>query len=309
MPLPPEFLTYPHRRHGMDHDRYGWSNLFERPSVAWPHGADVAVLITIPLEFFPLDQQGKPFKAPGGMMTAYPDFRHYTSRDYGNRVGIFRLFSVLESLGLKATIPVNSVLAEKYPRLIAEINRRGHEIIAHGIDMDALHYGGLDPETERQRVQAAVETLRRVSGQRVRGWLSPAFSESFQTLDLLAEAGIEYVGDWANDDLPYALRTDHGRLVAMPVSQELSDRQIIVNYHHTEDSFAQQIQDQFDTLRAESQRYGGRLLSLTLHPYISGLPYRIRALREALAYVAGQAGVWSATGSEMLDTLTATHYL
>lgn len=303
MPLAPEFLQYPHRRHGMDHDRYGWSNLFDRPRINWPNEATVAVLITIPLEFFPLDQQGKPFKAPGGMMTTYPDFRHYSSRDYGNRVGIFRLFKVLDELGLKATIPVNSVLAERYPRLIEEINKRGHEIMAHGVDMDTLHYGGMDPEQEREQVQTSIGTLRRLTGQPVLGWLSPAFSESFQTPDLLTQAGIRYVGDWANDDLPFPMNTANGPLVVMPISQELNDRQIIFNYHHTEDSFSQQIQDQFDTLQQETGQYGGRLLSLTLHPYISGLPYRIRAVKQALRYVANQPGVWSATGSEIMTGL------
>lgn len=309
MPLSPEFLEYPHRRHGMDHDRYDWSNLFDRRPIRWPNEARVALLLVIPLEFFPLDSPpGKPFKAPGGMMTPYPDYRHYSSRDYGNRVGIFRLFTLLESLNLKATIPVNSVLAERYPALIDEINKRGHEIMAHGIDMNTLHYSGLDETIEAQQVETAVNTLRQRSGQAVRGWLSPAFSESFHTPDLLTRFGIEYVGDWGNDELPYQQRTANGPLVAMPVSQELNDRQIIMNYHHTEDSFAQQILDGYDWLHTESQQQGGRVLSLTLHPYISGLPYRIRTLQTALQTVASGPGVWSATGSELLDALNKQAY-
>lgn len=309
MSLSPEFLEYPARRHGMDHDRYEWSNLFDRRPIQWSNGADLALLLVIPLEFFSLEgTSGKPFKAPGGMMTPYPDYRHYSSRDYGNRVGIFRLFNLLETLNLKATIPVNSVLAERYPALIAEINRRGHEIMAHGIDMDALHYGGLDEETEARYVETAVTTLRERSGQAIRGWLSPAFSQSFQTPDLLTRFGIEYAGDWGNDELPYLQRTQYGPLVAMPVSQELNDRQIIMNYHSTEDSFAQQILDAYNWLHRESKQQGGRVLSLTLHPYISGLPYRIRTLKTALQTVMSGSGVWSATGSEIVDELDKQAY-
>lgn len=299
MPLSEEFLQYPMRRHGMDHDRYSWSNLFERPPIVWPNNAKIALLITVPIEFFPLNQQGKPFKAPGGMLTAYPDFRHYSSRDYGNRVAVFRFFNLFEQLGIKANFAVNSAVAERYPVLIEEINRRGHEIVAHGVDMDTLHYGGMDEATERAQVEESVTKLRQISGQSVLGWMSPAVSESFQTPDLLTEYGIKYVCDWANDDLPYPIQTRNGTLIAMPVSQEINDRQIIVNYHHDEASFVQQIKDQFDWLYAEAQQYGGRILSLTVHPYIMGLPYRIHALREALSYIMQHQDAVAMTGQEI----------
>ena len=174
--------------------------------------------------------------------------------------------------------------------------------------MDALHYGGLDEETEARYVETAITTLRERSGQAIRGWLSPAFSQSFQTPDLLTRFGIEYAGDWGNDELPYLQRTQYGPLVAMPVSQELNDRQIIMNYHSTEDSFAQQILDAYNWLHRESKQQGGRVLSLTLHPYISGLPYRIQTLKTALQTVMSGSGVWSATGSEIVDELDKQAY-
>ncbi|TAF93954.1 MAG: polysaccharide deacetylase [Cytophagia bacterium] len=300
MPLPDEFLQYPLRRHGMDHDRYQWSNLFERSPVLWENDTKVAVLITVPIEFFPLNPQGKPFKSPGSMVTAYPDFRHYTTRDYGNRVAVFRFLKCFKDLNIKANFAVNSEVAERYPALIAEIVADGHEIVAHGINMDTLHYGGMDEAQERAQIETSVNTLRRLSGQAVAGWMSPAVSESFNTPDLLTEFGINYVCDWANDELPYPIKTTNGDLMALPVSQELNDRQIIVNYHHTEESFGQQIKDQFDWLYHESVRYGGRILSLTLHPYIMGLPYRIQTLREALTYVMSKPNVSALTGTEVL---------
>ena len=303
MPLPDDFLQYPLRRHGMDHNRYEWSNIFERQPIQWPNGAKVALLITVPIEFFPLNPQGNPFKAPGSMVTAYPDFRHYTTRDYGNRVAVFRFLKLFKELGITVNFAVNSAVAVRYPELIAELTADGHEIVAHGVDMDTLHYGGMDEVQERAQVAESVTTMRQISGQKVRGWLSPAASESFNTPDILTEFGIEYVCDWANDELPYSMQTKNGNLTAMPISQELNDRQIIVNYHHTEDSFVQQVKDQFDWLHAESAQHGGRVLSLTLHPYIMGLPYRIRALREALTYIMQQPNVWSATGSTLLAVI------
>ena len=299
--LADEFLEYPMRRHGMDHDRYGWSNMFERPPIEWPNGAKIALMVTVPLEFFPLNQTGKPFKAPGGMVTAYPDFRHYSSRDYGNRVGVFRFLKLFSELGIRANFAVNSAVAERYPSLIENINLAKHEIIAHGIDMDTLHYGGMDEATERAQIEECVGKLREISGQKIRGWMSPAVSESFNTPDLLTEFGIEYVCDWANDELPYRMNTKNGNLVAMPVSQEINDRQIIINYHHDEASFVQQLKDQFDWLLEETNRHGGRVFSLTVHPYIMGLPYRIQALKTALAYITTHPSVWVATGCDLMD--------
>ena len=148
-------------------------------------------------------------------------------RDYGNRVGVFRVFHVLDELGINASVAVNSKVAERYPFLIREVTRRGWEIIAYGVDMGRLHYGGLGVADERAQVREAVATLREISGQPITGWLSPAKSESMNTLDLVAAEGIAYVCDWINDDMPFALRTEHGEIVALPLSHEISDQMII----------------------------------------------------------------------------------
>jgi peptidoglycan/xylan/chitin deacetylase (PgdA/CDA1 family) len=288
----------------MDHNRYAWSNLFERKAIVWPHQAKVALMITIPVEFFPLNPVGKPFKAPGSMVTAYPDFRHYTTRDYGNRVGIFRLLKVLDEFNLKANFAINSEVASRYPALIEDILKNGHEIIAHGVDMDELHYGGMDSAHEAYLVEKSLVTLRNISGRNISGWMSPAYSESFETPDLVKKYGCNYLCDWSNDDMPYLMDTAYGNLVAMSVSQEISDRQIIINYHQTEDSFQQQVCDQLNVLSEEAGLYGGRILSLTLTPYISGLPFRISTIQSILKY-ASENSVISLTGSEITDIFTS----
>jgi peptidoglycan/xylan/chitin deacetylase (PgdA/CDA1 family) len=303
MSLADEYLQYPYRRHAMDHERYRWSNLFERPPVTWPDGAHVALWVTVVSEFFPLNQVGKPFKAPGSMVTPYPDFRHYSSRDYGNRVGIFRLFRLFEKLGIKASVAMNAAVAERYPVLAREVVSSGYEIICHGYDMDTIHHSGMSEADEREIIRKSKNIITDVTGVAPQGWLSPASAESFFTPDLVQEEGFSYLCDWANDDMPYVFQTRRGSILAMPYSEEISDRQIIFGYHHTEAQFVEQVKDQFDTLLAESKHYGGRILSLVLYPYISGLPYRIQAVEEALRYITQRPGVWSATGSDILTHL------
>ena len=300
MTLDDEYLRYPNRRYGMDHDIYDWSILQQRPPVSWPGGAKVALWVSLSLEYFPLDQPSEPFKVPGGMVTQYPDLRHYTSRDYGNRVGIQRLWKVLSKYGITSSVAINSKLAERYPYLIDKVNERGDEIIAHGVDMGKVHYGGMDDGAEAALVEEAVSVLRTASGQPVTGWWSPGKSESWRTLKHVADHGIEYVCDWVNDDMPYKLRDGSGReVVAMPHSAEIWDRTIITDKKHNEDEWLEQVQDQFSALYAETERYGGRVVSIVLTPYIMGMHYRIKYLDKALAWIMGHSGVWNATGEEI----------
>ena len=300
MSLPDSYLQYAKRRYGMDHERYQWSMLPRRKPVLWPGGARVALWVVPALEFFPLNQPAKPFKAPGGMVTPYPDLRHYTLRDYGNRVGIFRVFKVLDALGIKASVAMNAKVASRYPMLVDEVNLRGWEIIAGGVDMGRLHYGGMDEAAETAQVDEALDNLRRISGQKITGWLSPAKSESMNTLDLVAARGIEYVCDWINDDMPYPIETKSGPIHSMPHSHEIDDQTIMLHYHHSEAEFAQQIADQFRVLYEESAEHGGRIVAITIHPWMSGQPHRIKALEGALAKIMEHSGVWSATGRQIL---------
>jgi allantoinase len=305
MSLPPDYLDYPRRRRGMDHDRYGWSILPARQKVRWPGDAKIALWLIPALEWFPLDMAGKPFKPPGALVTSYPDLRHYTLRDYGNRVGIFRVMQALDMFGLRASVAVNAAVAVRYPSLLQACVERGWEVIANGLDMDHLHYQGLAEDAERKLITDSLAILRQASGQKVRGWLSPAKSESFATLDLLAEAGIDYVGDWVNDDMPYALRTASRTIHNLPHPVDIDDYTILINNHHSEDEFTAALCDQFDVLYREAETQGGRIMAIALHPWVIGQPYRIGALEAALAHITRHKGVWSATGAEILDAFTA----
>ncbi len=314
MPLPDDHLVYPFRRHGMDHERYGWSDLFRRPPIRWPGGARVALWVMPLLQWFPLDMGAKPFRAPGGLTMPYPDYRHYTNRDYGNRVGIFRILEVLDALRLPASVAVNGAIAERYPSLLRELTDRRLEIVAQGLDMGQVHHGGLGEAAERALIARSLSLLRDATGQTVTGWLSPGRSQSHLTLDLLAEHGVTWCCDWANDDLPYPMKTRAGPVYAMPLAQETDDRTVMLDLHHTEDDWLQQVKDRFDLLYREageaadgpSGQPAGRIVSVPLHAWVSGVPYRIGRVREALEYMLGHDGVWAATGGDILAAFVAS---
>ena len=298
MSLDAEYLQYPHRHRGMDHDRYDWSMLSDRPPVSWPGSAKVAVWVNVSVQFFPLNQRGDPFPPPGGMTMPYPDLRHYSLRDYGNRVGIYRILDALKQAGFKASFAVNGQLAQRLPALVETLADRG-EIIAHGWNMDTPHYGGQDIEQEREIIERTVTALRARSGQAVGGWLSPGRNESENTPDLLGEVGVRYFCDWVNDDMPYPFRIRNGQLLALPLSTELEDQFVIQNNLHSEQSWVQQVCDALDLLSDEAEREGGRLLALSIHTWLMGQPHRIGHLEAALDHIARQSSLWLATPEDI----------
>ena len=302
MTLDPAYLTYPRRRAGMDHDLYPPAPMPSRKPVAWPEGKPVAVTLLVNLEWFPITPSDQPFRAPGHMVTPYPDYRHYTAREYGTRVGFYRLLDAFAKAGVKATIAVNSAIAERYPSIIADILAGGHEIIAHSTDMNATIAGGLAEAEERALIAEARDRLAEAIGAAPRGWQSIARSQSFNTPRLLVEAGFDYMCDWVNDDLPYLATTQAGTIVSVPFNHELSDRQMIAVQQQSMDSVAQQIDDALAWLKTESAYYrAGRVLPFTLTPYITGLPYRMDAFEALLGRLAGDDATWFATAGELVD--------
>jgi len=299
-----DYISYPHRRPGMDHDRYARDNVFAREPVRWPGNARVALWLMPLVEFFPLDMPLD--AAPGGMTRPYPDYWNYTLRDYGNRVGVYRILRALDARGLKASVAFNSRAAERDRFLLDQVVRRGWEVVAMGTDMARIHRSDVPRHVEAGWVAESVSVLRRLSGQPVTGWVSPALSESFHTPDLVAAEGVEYLCDWMNDDLPYAFRVDgDAAFFAMPHGHELSDLKLASEYGHTASQYAEQVIDYFEFLYREASEHGGRILSLPLRPWLIGVPHRIGALERILDHVVARAGVWSATGAEILASWRA----
>ena len=298
MSLDPSYLEYSKRRRGMDHDRYAWSNLFQRPPLTWPQG-HVAVAIVISLEWFPILPQDKPFRAPGHMQTAYPDFRHYTSREYGTRVGLYRMLDAFKARGIAVSAATNSAIATRYPEIVADLIAEGHEIVAHATDMNGTIASGMDQAGHEAIVADSLATLQTATGTRPKGWLSIARSQAMGTPEMLAANGVEYMLDWANDELPYRFETANGPLLNVPLNHEISDRQVITVQQQSMDSYAQQLEDACDWLLGEAVQFGGRMLPIHLTPYISGLPYRIGALESLLDRLAAREGVWFATTGQI----------
>ena len=301
MSLDKSHLQYPERSYGMDHDLYQWSQLNKRKAVTWPGNKKLALWVNVNLQFFPLNQKGVPFKVPGGMTMPYPDLRHYSLRDYGNRVGVFRLLKAFDAFGVTPSFAISTRLAERNPYLLNTILERGSELLCHGYHMDALHYGGQDKQEEAELVKTALESLRALSGQAIKGWVSPAKNESENTPELLAENGIDYFCDWVNDDMPYRFNTSKSPLIAMPLSTELEDRFVIQNNLHSEESWRDQVLDASRFLIEEASQQGGRILALNIHPWLMGQPHRIKFLEEVLAQLMANSEVWSASPSRILE--------
>ena len=282
--LPDDYLKYPARQHGMDNGRYGWQP--DRARLKLASGAKAAAFIVVPVEFFPLNPPAEPFKHPGAMVTPYPDLRHYTTRDYGNRVGIFRLLRALDGAGLKATFAVNAEVARRYRPLVDAILQGGHEIAAHGVSTAHIHHAGLDTTTE----EAWIGDCRAVFPQAT-AWLSPARNQSFATPDLVAAAGFTAVLDFEADQRPLALKVKEGALTALPLMNELSDFTLMGARSQRDDDWADQIIEAAGFSVAQYGREGATCFGFTLTPYIAGQPVRQVALRRLLNSLAGMDGL------------------
>jgi peptidoglycan/xylan/chitin deacetylase (PgdA/CDA1 family) len=296
--LDPSYLEYPKRRKGYDHDLYEWSSIFARNPVKWADGKTVAVWVCVSLEWFPMTPSDKPFRAPGHMVTPYPDYRHYTAREYGTRIGFYRLLDAFKKLGVRVSVAANGAIAERYPQIVRDIVADGHEIIAHSTNMNGTIATGLPEEEERALISRSLDALEAAADKRPVGWHSIARSQSWNTPRLLKEAGLVYMCDWVNDELPYRFRNG---LVNLPLNHELSDRQVITVQQQSADSYARQIQDAFDWLAKEAETYGGRMLPLHITPYTTALPYRIDAFETLLAALCSRPQAWFASGREIVD--------
>jgi allantoinase len=281
----------------MEHGRFAYSAIAGRPPLALPGGARVAVWVTPNIEHFHYD---KPAISMTPMTAGIqPDVLNYAWRDYGARVGVWRLMETLDKHGIPATAALNSEACDFYPEIVEAGTKLGWEWMAHGVS-NSLLIAGLSEAEEKAMIGGVLDTIEASAGARPRGWLSPALTESHVTLDLLAEAGVGYVADWCNDDQPYRMTTRSGSIVALPYTLEVGDIPVFLERGGTGEDFYQLVVDQFDMLWEEGAKTA-RILSIALHPFLIGHPFRAKHLDRALAYMKERDGVWFATGSEILD--------
>lgn len=301
MPLPEDYLTYPHRSHGMDQDLYDWDPADRREPIQLASGAKAMATIIIPLEFFPLNPPGEPFRHPGAMKTPYPDLRHFTTRDYGNRVGVYRLLRALEASGLKATFAVNAEIARRYKPLIEAVRTAGHEIAAHGLSTAHIHHAGLSGAEEL----ALIENTRKAFPE-ARTWMSPARNQSFNTLELIRRTGFDICLDWEMDQRPLPMRTKAGPVHALPLMNELADFKLLLDRSQSEDEWADQILEAARFHVEEHEQRGAQCFAFTLTPYAAGQPFRMYAVRRILEGLADIEGLKVATAAETVDAFSET---
>jgi peptidoglycan/xylan/chitin deacetylase (PgdA/CDA1 family) len=285
----------------MNNTRYEFGPIIRRKPLRWPNGARVAVWVIPNIEHFHIDRPGTAMRA--GSTSQVPDVYNVAWRDYGLRVGIWRQMAMFDKYGIRATVALNAEVCDHYPVVIEEAVKRGWEFMGHGMTNSQSMYG-LPEDEERGVIEQTLARIEQGTGQRPRGWLGPGLAETMRTPDLLAAAGVQYVGDWVADDQPFPLKVEQGTLTAMPYTIELNDIPIFLGRHHTGRQFYEIIRDQFDVLYHEGQE-SGRVMAIALHPMITGQPHRAKYLDDALAYVTGHRHVWLATGSEILDAYRA----
>lgn len=280
-----------------DYGPFDYRPIIDRPRISWPGGARLAVWVIPNIEFFPLDA-AIPVQA-GGSGTV-PDIPGWSARDYGNRVGVFRLMEVLEAFGIRATTAMNSSVADHHPRIVEMCQSLGWEIVGHN-QTNSRRVTGMEPEAETAEISATLDRLESATGTRPLGWLSAGLQETWSTLEILEAQGVRYVMNWTNDDQPYRMDLPNGRRIhSVPYSHEINDKPAFERRNVTADGFAGMIRRQFDVLWTEGAD-SGRVMAIALHPYIIGVPHRIGGLEEGLRHIAGHPDVWFATGSEILE--------
>lgn len=283
--------------HPSEHGRYEYSPIALRPPLRWPNGARVALWLIPNIEHFLFDRVSTSITAVTQRFV--PDILNYSWRDFGVRVGIWRMMEVMEKYGVKGTVALNADVCDYYPQIIEAGNQLGWEWMGHGRNNSEL-LGGREEAEERALIQAVVARITAGTGTAPRGWLGPALTETFNTPDLLAEAGIEYVADWTNDEQPYRMKVKSGSMFSIPYSSEINDIPAILDGKQSAESFGRMIRDQFDVLY-EDGATSGRVMSICLHPFLIGHPYRAKYLAEALAHITSRQEVWVTTGSAIID--------
>jgi len=293
------------RRHGMDHEHYEWSPMSTRGVLRWPDDARVALCVLISLDHMEWEPPEGSFQSSvlaGGLGTSrgYPDYPRLTHRDYGHRVGIFRVFDVLKKHGIPPTVAMDALTAEHYPELVRHCQTRGCEIIGHGMSASQMITSQMTEQQERDYIHASIETLAGATGTAPVGWFGPEYGESARTPQLLAQAGIRYVCDWTNDEQPYRMTTTQGELFSLPVMLELDDVHALWDRRVQVDRYEQMLRESFDILYRDGAQ-NGRLLVLHLHPWLIGQPFRIGFLDAALGAMMQHQGVWAAPGSQIIN--------
>ena len=268
-----------------------------RPKITWPNGARVAVWVAPNFEAFALDEKMPVGKGQDSRRDVLVAARLWRA---GRRVPGD---GCLSQRGIRASVMLNSEVCDVYPEIIEDAMKLDWEFLGHN-ESNTRPLNDIPADDEKRVIHDSLARIERAIGKKPRGWLGSGVQETWNTLDYLADEGLRYVCDWVNDDQPYMIDAGGGRqLVSLPYSMEINDRPAFDRYYRTSDEFELMIRRQFDVLYREGAD-SGRVMSISVHPFIIGVPHRIWALESGLDYIAGHNDVWFATGAEIVD-----HYL
>ncbi len=287
----------------MDPNLVTYSPILSRPQLRWPNGARVAVWIVPNIEHYEYQPKYQRIRDPWPR-SPHPDVLGYAQRDYGNRVGLWRLFDLTDEFNIPCTVSLSMTVIQHYPAILEAMEKRNWELMSHGIYNTRYHWN-FTPDEERAAMLESREIHRRLTGREQKGWFSPAITNTMNTFELAAECGYEYTADLYHDDQPFPLNVKSGKFVSIPYSVDNNDVILHRRGEETAD-FVRQIKDHFDTVYEEGAEQG-RVMCIALHPYWVGQPHRIRLFRQALEYIMSHSGVWVTTGGAIVDHFNTHH--
>ena len=283
-------------------ERISYSAMADRSQLQLPEGAKVAVWVVVNIENWDVEKpMARTVLPPPGGKTHIPDIPNWSWQEYGMRVGFWRLYKALTSRGIPATLSVNGSVCKQYPRLAGAALEADWEFLGHAFYQQPTHL----IEDEPSDIKLTIDAIRDFTGKPPRGWMGPGLTETFETPDYLAAAGIEYVADFPMDDQPFKIKTKTGSLVSIPYTVELNDIPMMVVQHHKAMEFYDRCMDNFERLLDEGED-SARIMAIAVHPYISGTPFRIKYFEKVLDEISKTNGVVMWTGSQILDWYKTT---
>jgi allantoinase len=283
-------------------ERAMFSAIVDRPPLHLPGGARLVVWTIVNLEFWdisrPMARQVLP--APTGQVLL-PDVPNWSWHEYGMRVGVWRFFELFRRLGIAPTLSINARVCEDYIRVAQAALEAGWEFMGHAYEQMPIHL----VDDQKAMIERSVGIIERFTGEKPVGWLGPGLTQTEETPELLAAAGIKYIGDWVYDDEPTEIATANGPLVTLPYTVELNDIPMMLVQHHESAYFATRCIDSFDRLYREGADRA-KVMAIAIHPYISGQPHRIKYLDAVYDHIARHAGVVHWQGREILEWYLST---
>ena len=278
-------------------DRLAYSPIEYRPPLAFPKGVRLVVWPVLALEEWDMARpMARMVISPPQGQPMQPDHPNWSWHEYGMRVGFWRLRKMMLKLGISPTVTLNARVCETYPEVAQACVDSGWELNAHGYDQVPMH----KLDDQRASIMKSMDMIEKFCGKRPRGWFGPGLTQTFDTLDYLSEAGIEYIGDWVLDDEPVTLKTAHKPVVALPYNFEIHDIVMMALQHHPSEVWHTRALDHFNTLYAESAERP-KIMAIACHPYLSGVPHRIGHVQKTFAEILAHDGVVAWDGEKILD--------